>query len=63
MTLVKKLYRLALAIKVIDNGPGIPRDIQERMFYPLVSGREGGWTRAHHRAEFRPAPSGDDRMQ
>ncbi|MBL8448623.1 MAG: PAS domain-containing protein [Dechloromonas sp.] len=42
VTLVKKLYRLALAIKVIDNGPGIPADIQERMFYPLVSGREGG---------------------
>jgi two-component system nitrogen regulation sensor histidine kinase GlnL len=33
---------LALEIKVIDNGPGIPDDIRERMFYPLVSGREGG---------------------
>ncbi len=42
VTLVKKLYRLALAIKVIDNGPGIPEPIRERMFYPLVSGRDGG---------------------
>ena len=42
ITLVKKRYRLALEIKVIDNGPGIPDDIRERMFYPLVSGREGG---------------------
>ena len=42
VTLVKKRYRLALEIKVVDNGPGIPEDIRERMFYPLVSGREGG---------------------
>ena len=42
VTLAKKCYRLALEIKVIDNGPGIPDAIRERMFYPLVSGREGG---------------------
>ena len=42
VTLAKKRYRLAMEIKVIDNGPGIPDVIRERMFYPLVSGREGG---------------------
>lgn len=42
VTLAKKRYRLALELKVIDNGPGIPESIRERMFYPLVSGREGG---------------------
>ena len=42
VTLVKKRYRLALELQIIDNGPGIPGDIRERMFYPLVSGREGG---------------------
>ena len=42
VTLAKKRYRLALELKVIDNGPGIPEHIRERMFYPLVSGREGG---------------------
>jgi len=42
VTLAKKRYRLAMEIKVIDNGPGIPDDIRERMFYPLVSGRDGG---------------------
>jgi two-component system nitrogen regulation sensor histidine kinase GlnL len=42
VTLAKKRYRLAMEIKVIDDGPGIPADILERMFYPLVSGREGG---------------------
>lgn len=42
VTLAKKRYRLALELLVIDDGPGIPPDILERMFYPLVSGREGG---------------------
>ena len=42
VTLAKKRYRLALELQVIDTGPGIPNDIRERMFYPLVSGREGG---------------------
>jgi two-component system nitrogen regulation sensor histidine kinase GlnL len=35
-------YRLALDLHIIDNGPGIPAEIQERIFYPLVSGRDGG---------------------
>ena len=42
VTLVKKRYRLALDLHVIDNGPGIPESIRDRIFYPLVSGRQGG---------------------
>jgi len=42
VTLAKKRHRLALSIAVEDNGPGIPDSIRERIFYPLVSGREGG---------------------
>ena len=42
VTLAKKRYRLALELQIIDNGPGIPADIRDRIFYPLVSGREGG---------------------
>ena len=42
VTLAKKRYRLAMEIMVVDNGPGIPDNIRERMFYPLVSGRDGG---------------------
>ena len=38
----KQWYRLALELHVIDNGPGVPSDIKDRIFYPLVSGREGG---------------------
>jgi two-component system nitrogen regulation sensor histidine kinase GlnL len=42
VTIAKVRYRLALDLHIIDNGPGIPIDIQDRIFYPLVSGREGG---------------------
>ncbi len=42
VTLAKVRYRLALDLHIIDNGPGIPPEIYDRMFYPLVSGREGG---------------------
>ncbi|MBS1197414.1 MAG: ATP-binding region, ATPase-like:Histidine kinase N-terminal, partial [Proteobacteria bacterium] len=42
VTLARRNYRLALEVQIIDNGPGVPEDIRERMFYPLVSGREGG---------------------
>jgi two-component system nitrogen regulation sensor histidine kinase GlnL len=42
MTLAKVRYRLALELHIIDNGPGIPDEIRNRIFYPLVSGRDGG---------------------
>ena len=42
VTLAKKRYRLALAVGIADNGPGVPEALRERIFYPLVSGREGG---------------------
>jgi len=42
VTFGKQRYKLALELHVIDNGPGIPDAIKDRIFYPLVSGREGG---------------------
>jgi two-component system nitrogen regulation sensor histidine kinase GlnL len=42
VTFGKQRYRLALELHVIDNGPGVPDSIKGRIFYPLVSGREGG---------------------
>ena len=41
-TFGKQRYRLALELHVMDNGPGVPASIKDRIFYPLVSGREGG---------------------
>jgi two-component system, NtrC family, nitrogen regulation sensor histidine kinase GlnL len=42
VTLGKRRHRLALELHIQDNGPGIPPEIKDRIFYPLVSGREGG---------------------
>lgn len=42
VTLNRKQHKLALDLQVIDNGPGISAEIINRIFYPLVSGREGG---------------------
>jgi two-component system nitrogen regulation sensor histidine kinase GlnL len=42
VTFGKQRYKLALELHVVDNGPGIPDSIKDRIFYPLVSGREGG---------------------
>jgi two-component system nitrogen regulation sensor histidine kinase GlnL len=42
VTLAKRLYKLALVVQIIDNGPGVPDELKDRIFFPLVSGREGG---------------------
>lgn len=42
VTLSKRRYRLALALSIEDNGAGIPEAIRDKIFFPLVSGREGG---------------------
>ncbi|MGH1361106.1 MAG: nitrogen regulation protein NR(II) [Burkholderiaceae bacterium] len=42
VTIARHRFKLALELHVIDNGPGIPAEIRERVFLPLVSGREGG---------------------
>jgi two-component system, NtrC family, nitrogen regulation sensor histidine kinase GlnL len=42
VTILKQRRKLALELQVIDDGPGVPEEIQDRIFHPLVSGREGG---------------------
>ena len=42
VTLGKHRYRLALELHIEDNGPGVPESIRDRIFFPLVSGRDGG---------------------
>ncbi|WP_242616861.1 nitrogen regulation protein NR(II) [Rivibacter subsaxonicus] len=41
-TIGKHRHRLALELHIEDNGPGVPESIRDRIFYPLVSGRDGG---------------------
>ena len=42
VTIARNRHRLAIAVSIEDDGPGVPPEIAERIFYPLVSGRAGG---------------------
>jgi len=42
VTIARMRYRHAIAVSVEDDGPGVPPGLSERIFYPLVSGRDGG---------------------
>jgi two-component system nitrogen regulation sensor histidine kinase GlnL len=42
LTLARRRHRMALAVAIADNGPGVPQALADRIFFPLVSGREGG---------------------
>jgi two-component system nitrogen regulation sensor histidine kinase GlnL len=42
ITLAKHRYRHAIQVEIADNGPGIPENLKEKIFYPLVSGRNSG---------------------
>jgi two-component system nitrogen regulation sensor histidine kinase GlnL len=42
VTIGKQRFRLALELHIEDNGPGVPEAIRDRIFHPLVSGRDGG---------------------
>jgi two-component system nitrogen regulation sensor histidine kinase GlnL len=35
-------HRLVAQVEIIDDGPGIPADLLEKIFYPMVTGAEGG---------------------
>ncbi|KPM68009.1 histidine kinase [Pseudomonas putida] len=35
-------HRLVARVEIIDNGPGIPPELQDTLFYPMVSGRPDG---------------------
>jgi two-component system nitrogen regulation sensor histidine kinase GlnL len=41
-TFGRQRFRLALELHIQDNGPGVPEAIRDRIFHPLVSGRDGG---------------------
>ena len=42
VTLGKKRYRSAAKIEIEDNGPGIPAELVDQIFFPLISGKPKG---------------------
>lgn len=42
LTIARRHVRLAAELSVIDNGPGVPDELMDRIFLPLVSGRDDG---------------------
>ncbi len=40
--LSNRVHRLVVVVDVEDDGPGVPEDIAETIFYPLVTGRKDG---------------------
>jgi two-component system nitrogen regulation sensor histidine kinase GlnL len=40
--IARRHVRLAAELTVIDNGPGVPEPLKDRIFFPLVSGRDDG---------------------
>lgn len=37
-----KRYRLVAKVEIIDDGPGIPKELQDKVFFPMVTGRAEG---------------------
>ena len=42
VTIGTKFHRLAASIEIIDNGPGVPSEMLDTIFYPMISGRPDG---------------------
>ena len=42
VTIGQQRHRLVLRAEIEDNGPGIPEELREQIFYPMVTGRADG---------------------
>ncbi len=41
-TIGRHRHRVVVRVEIVDNGPGIPADIADRIYYPMISGRPDG---------------------
>jgi len=41
-TLGNRMHKLVARVDIIDDGPGIPESIKDKLFYPMVTGGTGG---------------------
>ena len=41
-TIRQKIHRMVVRIDIIDDGPGIPAEIEKNVFYPMITGRPEG---------------------
>ncbi len=41
-TLASKVYPLVVQVDIMDNGPGVPEELKDKIFYPMVTGRAEG---------------------
>jgi two-component system nitrogen regulation sensor histidine kinase GlnL len=41
-TINQTMYPLMVLAEIIDNGPGIPLELQDKLFFPMISGRADG---------------------
>lgn len=42
VTIIRERFQLALDIRICDSGDGVPEHLKDTIFYPLVTGRDGG---------------------
>jgi two-component system nitrogen regulation sensor histidine kinase GlnL len=42
LTIRQNIHRLVARIDIIDDGPGIPAEIEKNVFYPMITGRPEG---------------------
>ena len=39
---IYSFYSTVCSISITDNGPGIPEDIKDSLFFPMISGKDSG---------------------
>ena len=42
VTIGARLHKLAVRVEITDNGPGVPPNLMDSIFYPMISGRANG---------------------